>query len=244
MTEQSVPAVFTRILPLLTHAPEQPDFSHGYLDLLGDQPEQPAGPVQSFWESDLGSNLYDHAQSLARRMLPTWYRLPDRTRPPTGGRVLDIGCGPGNITGKLGRAVGPTGLAIGVDVSHPMLSRAARAETAGNVGFIRADARELPFPDGTFDLVTSVAALQLIPEPHAVLAGMARQLAPGGWLAVMVPTPRGGLLHQALTLFGDRSGLTFFDPAELAECLHDTGMKTVHTHQSGPVLWISARQPA
>ncbi|MCI2423131.1 methyltransferase domain-containing protein [Saccharopolyspora sp. K220] len=243
MTDQSVPEVFNRVLTLLTHAPEQPDFSHGYLDLLGDQPGEPSGPIQSFWESDLGSNLYDHAQSLARRMFPTWYRLPSPTRPPAGGRVLDIGCGPGNVTAKLGRAIGPAGLAIGVDVSRPMLARAAQTQTAGNVGFVRADARELPFPDGTFDLVTSFAALQLIPEPHKVLAEMTGKLAPGAWLAVMVPTPRDGLLHRTLQLFGDRSGLTFFDPTELAESLHAVGMETVHTHQTGPVLWISARRP-
>jgi SAM-dependent methyltransferase len=243
MTDKSAPAVFKRVLPLLTPAPEHPDFGHGYLDLLGEQLEGPSGPFQAAWESSLGSTLYDHVQSLTRRVLPTWYRLPHQTRPPAGGRVLDIGCGPGNATAGLGRAVGPSGLAIGVDVSRPMLTRAARTETAENVGFIRADARELPFPDGTFDLVTSIAVLQLIPEPQKVLAEMARVLAPGAWLAVMVPTPRGGLLHQVSKLVGDRSGLVFFDAAEVAEWVHAIGMEAVHTHRIGPVLWISARRP-
>lgn len=243
MTDQSEPAVFERVLPLLTPAPEHPDISRGYLDLLGAQGEEPSGPIQSFWESSAGSALYDHAQSLARRVLPMWFGLPTRAQPPAGGRVLDIGCGPGNVTARLGRAVGPTGLAIGVDVSRPMLARAARTATTDNVGFVRADARELPFPDGTFDLVTSFAALQLIPDPHEVLAGMARVLAPGGWIAVMVPTPRGGLLHHVARLVGDRSGLVFFDAAEVAESLQAAGAGAVHTHRSGPVLWITARRP-
>ncbi|MEV0704333.1 methyltransferase domain-containing protein [Saccharopolyspora sp. NPDC050389] len=244
MTDQSTPEVFERVLPLLSPAPEHPDFSGGYLDLLGGHAAEPSGPIQSFWESGAGSACYDHFQSLTRRALPMWFRLPAPARPPAGGQVLDVGCGPGNVTAQLGRAVGPAGLAIGVDVSRPMLARAARTETADNVGFIRADARGLPFPDGTFDLVTSLAALQLIPEPHEVLADMVRMLAPGGWLSVMVPTPRGGLLHQAAKLVGNRSGLTFFDAAQVAESLRAAGIDVVHTHRAGPVLWISARRAA
>ncbi|MGW1681329.1 class I SAM-dependent methyltransferase [Saccharopolyspora sp. NPDC002376] len=242
MTDQSTPQVFTRVLPLLKSAPEEPDFEAGYLDLLGGHPEEPSGPIQSFWESGLGSSCYDHVQSFARRVSPACYRLPTRTRPPLGGRVLDIGCGPGNVTAALGRQVGQTGLAIGLDVSRPMLARAARTETSDNVGFIRADARDLPFPDGTFDLVTSLAALQLIPSPDDVLAAACRALAPGGWLAVMVPTPRDGLLHQAARLIGDRAGLTFFGPDDVAEQLDSCGMRTVHTHRAGPVLWISSQR--
>ncbi|MER7015081.1 methyltransferase domain-containing protein [Saccharopolyspora sp. NPDC000359] len=238
------PPVFTRVLPLLTSPPEQPDLDRGYLDLLGGRPEAPSGPIQSFWESGLGSGLYDHAQSLARRVIPGWFRLPSRARPPVGGRVLDIGCGPGNFTAALGNRVGPSGLAVGLDVSRPMLARAARTATSDNVGFVRADARELPFPDGTFDLVTSLAALQLIPEPEQVLAAACRALVPGGWLAVMVPTPHDGMLHVVSRLSGNRTGLSFFDPDDLAEQLDSAGMGAVHTHRRGPVLWFSAQRTA
>ncbi|KAA5826105.1 methyltransferase domain-containing protein [Saccharopolyspora hirsuta] len=244
MTERPTPPVFTRVLPLLTAAPEHPDLERGYLDLLGGRPEAPSGPIQSFWETGFGSTLYDHAQSIARRVAPGWYRLPPRARPPVGGRVLDIGCGPGNFTAVLGRQVGPAGLAVGLDVSGPMLARAARTQTSDNVGFIRADARELPFPDGTFDLVTSLAALQLIPAPEDVLAAACRALVPSGWLAVMVPTPHDGLLHVVSRLSGDRTGLAFFDADDLAEQLDAAGMRTVHTRRTGPVLWISAQRPA
>ncbi|GLY65292.1 class I SAM-dependent methyltransferase [Amycolatopsis taiwanensis] len=243
MVDESVPAVFERVLPLLAPPPEHPEFRAGYLDLLGAQGEKSSGPIQSLWESGMGSAAYDHLQSFARRVLP-WFQLPASARPPTGGRVLDVGCGPGNVTAQLGRAVGLSGLAIGIDVSPPMLARAARAETSDSVGFIRADARRLPFADATFDLVTSIAALQLIPEPHRVLAGMTRVLAPGGRLAVMVPTPRGGLLNQATKLIGDRSGLSFFDATEVAESLQAAGAATVHTHRTGPTLWITARRAA
>ncbi|GAA0527968.1 methyltransferase [Saccharopolyspora subtropica] len=244
MSDQPPSPAVERVLPLLTARPAKPDVRHGYLDLLGDRPEQPAGPVQSFWESPLGSHLYDPAQALARRVLPSWYRLPTRARPPAGGRVLDVGCGPGNVTAQLGRAVGPAGLAIGVDISRPMLAQAARAQRAANVAFVRADARSLPFPDGTFDLVTSLASLQLVPAPESVLAAMARVLARGAWLAVMVPTPRDGLLHRGTRMFGLRTGMTFFSADELAGTLHAVGMRAVHTHRAGPLLWATARKPS
>ncbi|MER7083897.1 Ubiquinone/menaquinone biosynthesis C-methylase UbiE [Saccharopolyspora kobensis] len=244
MTDRSTPPVFARVLPLLKSVPDEPDFEHGYLDLLSGESGAPSGPIQSFWESGPGSGLYDHVQSIARRVAPAWYRIPARSRPPEGGRVLDIGCGPGNATAALGRQVGPGGLAIGLDISRPMLARAARAETSDNVGFVRADARDLPFSEGTFDLVTSFAALQLIPAPEEVLVAACGALVPGGWLAVMVPTPHDGFLHVVSRLVGDRTGLAFFDPDQIAEQLDDAGMRSVHTHRTGPVLWINAQRPA
>lgn len=241
MADQSMPAVFERVLPLLAPAPEHPDFSDGYLDLLGRQGEESAGVIQSLWESSAGSAFYDHLQSFMRHLLP-WFQLPASAHPPPGGRVLDVGCGPGNVTAQLGRIVGPSGLAVGIDLSRPMLTRAARTETTDNTGFVRADARRLPFADATFDLATSIAALQLIPEPDRVLADMVRALVPGGRLAVMAPTPRGGLLDQVMKPIGNRSGLSFFDATEVAEWLQAAGAGTVHTHRSGPALWITARR--
>ena len=57
----------------------------------------------------------------------------------------------GNVTASLARAAGPGGLALGVDISEPMLSRAVAAQAGPNVGFLRADAQRLPFRDATFD---------------------------------------------------------------------------------------------
>ena len=107
---------------------------------------------------------------------------------PPGGIALDVGCGPGSVTASLARAAGPDGLALGVDISEPMLARAVRAEAGPKIGFLRADAQRLPLRDETVDAVVSIAVLQLIPDPAAALAEMARVLRPGGRLAVMVPT--------------------------------------------------------
>jgi arsenite methyltransferase len=77
---------------------------------------------------------------------------------------------------------------LGVDISEPMLARAVHAEAGPQIGFLRADAQRLPLRDETVDAVVSIAVLQLVPDPAAALAEMARVLRPGGRLAVMVPT--------------------------------------------------------
>lgn len=234
-----LPEALTRTLPLLRTAPEAPDASHGYLDLLDGQDDTTPGTIQALWESRIGADLYAPAQALGRRLL-TFMRLPDSVaRLPAAGRALDIGCGPGDVTAALGRAAGPDGLALGVDISVPMLQRAV-GKQADNVGFVRADAQRLPFREGCFDLVTCLAALQLVPAPAGVLTEMARVLAPGGQLVLMIPTVRGGLLDRVTHLIGHRAGLQFFDPDRLAEDLHTCGLATVHTHRHGPMLWVLA----
>ena len=81
-----------------------------------------------------------------------------------------------------------SGSRLSVDISEPMLARAVRAEAGPQIGFLRADAQRLPLRDETVDAVVSIAVLQLVPDPAAALAEMARVLRPGGRLAVMVPT--------------------------------------------------------
>ena len=68
--------------------------------------------------------LYDNAQALARRLVSAWQLPIDWLNIPAGGVALDVGSGPGNVTASLARAAGPDGLALGVDISEPMLARA------------------------------------------------------------------------------------------------------------------------
>ncbi|HZE16879.1 MAG TPA: methyltransferase domain-containing protein, partial [Mycobacterium sp.] len=93
----------------------------------------------------------------ARRLLTAWQEPTEWLNIPQGGIALDVGCGPGNVTASLARAAGPGGLALGVDVSGPMLARAVRAEAGPQVGFLRADAQRLPLRDKTVDAVDGLA---------------------------------------------------------------------------------------
>ena len=106
--------------------------------------------------------------------------------------VLDLGCGGGLDVFLAAGKVGPTGKAIGVDMTPAMLDRArANARTAGpggtplgNVEFHRATIDDLPLPDGSVDCVISNCVINLAEDKPAVFREIARVLKPGGRVAV------------------------------------------------------------
>lgn len=246
MTDQHLPPALSRALDLLSDPPANPDVSRGYLDLLadrppsGDAPPRNTGFIQAVWASGPGSMFYDNAQALARRFIGAWQLPVEWLSIPSGGVALDVGSGPGNITAQLARVAGPDGLALGVDISEPMLARAVAAHTAPNVGFLRADAQQLPLRDETVDAAVSLAVLQLIPNPAQTLSEIVRVLRPGGRMAVMVPTAGFAKpLFRALPAGGAR----FFGEDELADILEDLGMTGVRTKTVGTFQWVRARRP-
>ncbi len=234
----SLPPALQRALDLLADPPADPDVSNGYLDLLeaeDDAVPKNTGPIQAAWASPVGSMLYDNAQALSRRLISAW-RLPvEWLRIPSGGVALDVGSGPGNVTASLARAAGPDGLALGIDISEPMLQRAVRNEAGPQVGFIRADAQRLPLRDDTVDAVVSTAVLQLVPNPTAALAEMARVLRPGGRLAVMVPTagPLARFWQQLPNV-----GAHAFGEDEIGDILEEQGFASVRVKNLGSIQWV------
>jgi SAM-dependent methyltransferase len=239
-----IPQALRRALDLLINPPANPDISKGYLDLLTDDlaagTPKNTGAIQAVWASGIGSMLYDNAQALARKLASVW-RLPiDWLNIPPGGVALDVGSGPGNVTAQLADAAGPDGLALGVDISEPMLARAVEAQAAPNLGFMRADAQRLPLRDETVDAATSLAVLQLIPNPAQTLAEIARVLKPGGRVALMVPTA--GNIGSLFRLLPD-GGANFFAEDELADILEDLGLVGVRSKSVGTFQWVRARRP-
>jgi arsenite methyltransferase len=102
-----------------------------------------------------------------------------------GETVLDIGCGAGMDLLLAARRVGPSGRAIGIDMTETMRDRAsASAVAAGltNVEVHRADAAALPLPDASVDVVISNGVLNLVPEKDKAFAEIRRVLRPGGRL--------------------------------------------------------------
>jgi len=103
-----------------------------------------------------------------------------------GAKVLDVGCGTGEIVARL--AVRFPGLDVtGIDLEEPHLVR-ARARCAGldaKTHFQVGDALALSLPDATFELVVSRHVVQAVPDARRALAEMVRVLAPGGRLHVL-----------------------------------------------------------
>jgi trans-aconitate 2-methyltransferase len=92
--------------------------------------------------------------------------------------VLDIGCGDGKITAEIAKRV-PHGRVIGIDRSEEMIALATRLIQLPNTTFRVLDAQTLDF-DSEFDAVFSNSALHWMPDPEAVVRGIARALKPGG----------------------------------------------------------------
>jgi SAM-dependent methyltransferase len=234
-----------RALDLLIDPPTEPNVTEGYLDLLGDSADEDEGPakntgaIQAVWASPIGSMLYDNAQAISRKFFSVWQHPIDWLNIPAGGIALDIGSGPGSVTASLARAAGPDGLALGIDISKPMLARAVRAQAGAQVGFLRADAQRLPLRDQTVDAVVSIAVLQLIPEPAKALSEIARVLRPGGRLAVMVPIVRSlPLLWQRLP----NGGAYVFGEDEIGDILENHGFVSVRAKTIGTFQWVRAKR--
>jgi len=104
-----------------------------------------------------------------------------------GETVLDLGCGAGIDTLLAALAVGPTGKAIGLDMTREMLERARRnaeALSAGNVEIREGYLEALPLADASVDVVITNGVLNLSVRQSRALAEMMRVLRPEGRIAL------------------------------------------------------------
>jgi SAM-dependent methyltransferase len=105
-----------------------------------------------------------------------------------GDRVLDLGCG----TGELARTLAAGGFRVaGCDISRQMLQQAAR-DRDRCAGWVRLAPgwRSLPFAPAAFDVVVAASVLEYVADPAAVLRECARVLRPGGVVLYTVPDLR------------------------------------------------------
>lgn len=128
----------------------------------------------------------------AQRSQP-FHDLVALLRPVPAPRVVDLGCGTGELTAGLARTLGPVEL-LGLDQDAAMLAEAL-PRTRGPLRFGCADIGAFAQP-GHWDIVLSNAALQWVPGHAAVLARWAASLRPGGQLAVQVPANADHLSHR------------------------------------------------
>ena len=149
-----------------------------------------AGADQVRWLFDAKaatwSAKYAPGGPLAGR-LTSLFAAMSRHAPP-GGRVLDLGCG----TGELARALVAVGLhAVGCDISAEMLRHASR-NSGRQAGWVLLDScwRRLPFAPAAFDVVVAASVLEYVDEPTAILRECARVLRPGGIVVCTVPDLR------------------------------------------------------
>ncbi|MFK7917314.1 MAG: class I SAM-dependent methyltransferase [Ilumatobacter sp.] len=149
-------------------------------------------PAESIF-FDLWSASYDRPGLQQTTYRPIHDAVLDRLADVSPKRILDLGCGTGQLTERLHEAF-PDAAVTGADLSNGMLERAALraeardAETApvhalsGN--FVRADALQLPIADNTFDVVTCTESFHWYADQTAAVRELARLLRPGGRLII------------------------------------------------------------
>jgi arsenite methyltransferase len=156
-----------------------------YTEVSTDQDRDFIFPTGRSWARDL-----DYPE-------PELGRVPDATvesfagvanhwllgRIEPGSVVLDIGCGAGTDLLIAAQMTGSAGRVIGVDMTPPMLERAAASATEmalGNVELHESLIEALPLEDATVDVVISNGVIDLVPNKDAVFGEIDRVLRPGG----------------------------------------------------------------
>jgi SAM-dependent methyltransferase len=126
----------------------------------------------------------------AQFLLPGALEFLDHLKVAPGTRVLDLGCGAGQIAIPAAKAGAEV---TGIDIATNQIEAArAQAAAAGlTVRFEEADAEELPFADDSFDLVVSLFGAMFAPRPDRVAAEMLRVCRHGGRIAMANWTPEG-----------------------------------------------------
>jgi SAM-dependent methyltransferase len=138
----------------------------------------------SYWNSAGGRRWVERQQSQDVVLGPILQATLERAQVGQGERVVDIGCGTGASSIALAERVGPPGQVLGVDVSAPMLARAAeRLPPGAPVKFVRADATTYRFEPAAFDLLFSRFGVMFFAEPVRAFANLRAALKPGGRLA-------------------------------------------------------------
>jgi demethylmenaquinone methyltransferase/2-methoxy-6-polyprenyl-1,4-benzoquinol methylase len=106
-----------------------------------------------------------------------------------GQRVLDLAAGTGDLSARFAGLVGPEGIVVFSDINAAMLQRGRMRMVdegrAGNVGYVQADAQQLPFRDNHFDCVTMAFGLRNVTAKEQALASIFRVLRPGGRVLVL-----------------------------------------------------------
>jgi len=114
----------------------------------------------------------------------------DRVNIPSGTRLLDVGCGAGQLTLPAARkGIQVTGLDLAANLVQQARTKAA--EEGLTIQVDEGDAEDLPYPDASFDVVMSLIGSMFAPRPELVASEMSRVCRPGGNIIMGNWTPEG-----------------------------------------------------
>jgi ubiquinone/menaquinone biosynthesis C-methylase UbiE len=143
---------------------------------------------------DTAAAWQKHFPQMREQLAAVTNALVEAAQPQPGMRILDLASGNGEPALSLARRVAPNGHVTATDLNEGMLSalRAnAAADDVTNIATKVSDAQELPFGDGSFDLVTSRFGVMFFADTPAALREIKRVLKSGGRAAFLVWGPPG-----------------------------------------------------
>jgi ubiquinone/menaquinone biosynthesis C-methylase UbiE len=225
---------------------------HGFLDVLGESVASETPTVaQRAMNSPLVATVYERLWRPFAFYVASGIttgaeqrRAADALKLPSAARLLDIACGPGNFTGKLADQLPPGGLAVGLDISVPMLTRAVQDNSGPRTCYVRGDAGTLPFDDETFDAVCCFGALYLMPEPFQVAREMVRVLQPGGRVAILTSyVSRVPPIRYATKASAGVIGLRLFDRDAFVDLFRKAGLVDIEQQIQRNLQFVAAAKP-
>ncbi|HYE47822.1 MAG TPA: methyltransferase domain-containing protein [Caulobacter sp.] len=152
--------------------------------------DQPNAAQIDYWNDAAGQTWARLQELLDHQIAPLGRRAMAALAPAEGEAVVDVGCGCGETTLELAKAVGPRGRVLGLDISRPMLEVAERRLAGVGQAEVReADAQVADLGAGTWDAVFSRFGVMFFADPAAAFANLARALRPGGRVAFVCWRP-------------------------------------------------------
>jgi SAM-dependent methyltransferase len=223
------------------------------------------------WNGPSGRHWIEHRERHLAEHQKLTPHLFHRAEIAPGERVLDVGCGCGDTTimaacaagaGTLPDSVGAQssdraeagrlGIAVGLDLSAPMLAVARRLAAqagAANAGFVQGDAQACPLHRSTFDLIISNFGIMFFGNPVAAFARLATVVRPHGRLTFLcwqddtenevfaIPLEAFGAYVQ---LPGPSVNTLFVDPRQISVLLSETGWGDVEVTSVDELAWLGS----
>lgn len=148
---------------------------------------EPFDPMNPQAEHMADESMVRTLRHQAEAIWPQERPLFERYRLPDGARILDVGCGTGEVSVRLA-SLFPAATVVGIDLieSHLELARKTAATLGDRVTFRPGNAFDLEFDDATFDLAVCRHVFQAVPHPERIVAEMMRVTRPGGTLHMLV----------------------------------------------------------
>lgn len=139
------------------------------------------------WDGPLFERFNEFRDEIVGSLVPHGEQALTRHPPAPGDRVLEIGCGFGDMTRRLGELVGPEGEAVGIDAA-PRFIAVATTESEGlaNVFFRVADPQTEPDLGGPYDAAYARFGTMFFANPVVALRNVCANLRPGGRLTMVV----------------------------------------------------------